>query len=179
MSLVFGEIKKNLLIYLTHLSVYEYIAYGWVILLFIFLLIFSIVISSKKPILSVFLIFFNFVFLVFSPLFVSVLMDKSVRKTKIFIEKRERLHYGNSLIVEGKVINIGKIDFDMCKVNMKVYKVSKSFLKNYLYLLKPLGKKTIWIRKPLKRKNQESFKIVLDPFYYKGDFNISVKAECY
>ncbi len=179
MNQIILGIKRDIINYITHLSIYDYISYVWVLLLFILVLTLSIIISNKRPILSIFLIFFNFVFLVFSPLFIDILMQKSVKKSKVIIEKQEFLHYGNSFIVEGKVKNLGKIDFKECKIKVKIYKFSKNFLKKYFYLLKPLRKKTIWIKDLIPKKGQKGFRVVIDKINYKKDLNISVKAECY
>lgn len=141
MNQIILGIKRDILNYLTHLTIYDYIAYAWALLLFILVLALSIIISNKRPIFSIFLIFFDFVFLVFSPLFVDIFMQKSIKKTKVIIEREEFLHYGNSLIIEGEVENLGKIDFKECKVKVRIYRFSKNILKKYLYLLKPLQKK--------------------------------------
>ncbi len=179
MNQIILGVKRDIINYITHLSAYDYIAYAWVFLLFILVLTLSIIISNKRPIFSIFLIFLNFVFLIFSPLFVDIFMQKSVKKSKVIIEKQEFLHYGNSLIIEGKVKNLGKIDFKECKVKVRVYKFSKNFLKRYFYLLKPLRKKTIWIKDLIPKKGQKGFRVVIDKIKFKKDLNISVKAECY
>ncbi|NPA81074.1 MAG: DUF2393 domain-containing protein [Epsilonproteobacteria bacterium] len=172
-------IKRDIITYLAHLTWYDYLAYGWVFLLFIVILILFIILSQKKPILSTVFIFLDFVFLVFSPVLIDSFMNKTVKRADVNITSQKYLHFGHSLIIEGEVKNLGKVDFKECKVKTSVYKVSKNSIKSYLYKLKPLRRRTIWIKKPVPKRKSAEFRVVIDNFRYGGDFNVSVKAECY
>ena len=171
-------LKENLLEYIHHLSLYDYMAYGWVLLFFVIFLILSILISSKKPLLSVVFILLNFTFLLFSPLMINTFMNKTVRKNSVKIIKIDYLHFSKALIVSAKIKNEGKVDFKECKVKAKIIKQSKNAFKNFLYGLKPLKKRTIFIKDKITKQSSMEFKVVFDNFDYKKDYNVTIKAEC-
>ena len=73
--------------------------------------------------------------------------------------------------------NESKVDFKSCKITASVFKSSKNIIKKHIYPLKPLKKMSIWQENILKGETQE-FKIIIEPFTYKKDYNISIKASC-
>ncbi len=175
-----ASIKQDLLNYIHHLTLYEYVAFGWVVFFFITLLIFSIIIANKKPLLATILIVFNFSLLILSPILIKILMNNTIKKSEVKILNQEHLKFSKSIIVQGEVINKGKIDFKECEIKGRIYKISSNSLKNFLYKLKPLKKKKIILKKRLPKKASLEFRLVFNNFVYpKNDFNVTVNAECY
>ena len=175
-----SSIKENVLDYIHHLTLYDYIAFGWILLFFILLLIFSILISSKRPILATIFILFDFLLFIFSPILVKTFINQTVKKTQIEIINNERLIFGKSVIVTAKIVNKGKIDFKECEIKGRIVKAGNNFLKNFIYKLKPLKKRTIFIKEKIPKNSSYEFKMVFNDFKYaKNDYNISIKAECY
>jgi len=123
-------------------------------------------------------ILLNFAFLILSPILVNSFMSKTVRKNSIKIIKTDYLHFSKALIVSAKIKNEGKVDFKECKVKAKIIKQSKNAFKNFLYGLKPLKKRTIFIKDKIIKQDSLEFKVVFNHFDYKKDYNVTIKAEC-
>jgi len=175
-----NSLKESVLNYIHHLTVYEYIAFGWVLFLFTTLLILSVMIANKKPFFSLLLILFNFTLLSLSPILIKIFMEKTVKRAEVRILKQEYLRFGKSVIVEGTVTNKGKIDFRECEIKGKIVKIGSNSLKNLLYLLKPLKRKKIFLKKKLQKGKSLEFRLVFNDFKRsKKDYNVTVDAECY
>ena len=90
---------------------------------------------------------------------------------------QKRLSFTPAVVVNGTLINESKFDFSSCKITASAYKSSKNIIKKYIYPLKPLKKMSIIEENILKGQTRE-FKIIVEPFTYSKDYNISIKASC-
>ncbi len=98
-------------------------------------------------------------------------------KNETAIVSQKRLNFTDAVVVYGKVKNISNRDFKSCKITAKAYKVSSNELKNYLLQFKIIKKASI-IESDIAMGNEREVKLIIEPFTYKGDYNISLGADC-
>ena len=80
-------------------------------------------------------------------------------------------------MLKGSLTNESEFDFSTCKITANVHKVSKNSLKNYIYKFKTLKKMSI-IEDSIAKKQTIKFKIIVEPFTYSKDYNITLGAKC-
>ena len=173
------NLKESLLTYIDHLLIYDYMAFGWLILIFLLLLFLSLGILRKKPILALFLIIFDFCFLIIAPFAIKWYLDDKLRPNETETTLIKQLKYSDALIVEGNVTNNSKFDFVTCKTHVDILKDYKNEYKNKLSFINPLIKRSILLKTPPKKAEKVTFRIVISPFEYKADFNVTAYSECY
>ncbi len=166
-------------LYFKYLSYYDYIGFGVIGVLFLLLFILSLMLLFKRPLLGSILTILSFLVLPFGIYGVKILLDKSIRKSAIQIIKLKPLHYSKSLLIEAKIKNLSRIDFKTCLVRLEIVKKSNSKLKNFLYRLKPLKIKSIYLNKTIKRGSVYTLKEILDNIVYLEDSNMTAKINCY
>jgi len=170
------SITEKITAFLDELIKYDYILFGTVFTLFILFIILAIVLRKKVAI-SIFLIIFSFVILTLGPTLGYIKMHEYLYKNSCELVSQKRLSFTPAIVVNGTITNESKLDFKSCKITANVYKSSKNIIKKYIYPLKPFKKMSIVQGNILKGETQE-FKIIVEPFTYKKDYNISIKASC-
>ncbi len=166
-------------LYLENLTVYDKVALIWLVLTFLILLIFGLYFLRKKPIFSLFCIIFSFIFLGFGFFGVKYLIDVTIRKNIVTIAKIKPLHFSNSVIIEGSIENLGKINFKECIVNLKITRHSSNRIKNFINLLKPIRNESIFINRLIPKNQSYKFKTIVNNIIYKKDYNTTAHAICY
>ena len=174
-----NNLKQSLIEYLNTFTIYDYLSYGWLIATFFTILMLATLIAKKKPTLSIFLVLFSFMILIAGPIGVKIFLDNTIRKSVIKTIDIKQLNFSDSLIIKGELQNISKIDFQKCTIKASVIKYSNNLLKDTLNNLKPLRDKSITIDKQIKRDDFLPFKIVINNFKYKKDFNVTLSANCF
>jgi len=173
------NLKMSLVDYVNSLTIYDYIAFGWLIFLLFILLLLSVLLFRKKPKLASFLLFIVFITMFTGPVFTKIFLDKTVRKVEIVDQNHTLLNFSKSLIVTGKLYNKSKIDFYICHVSAKVLKVSDNKYKNIINSIKPIRKKSIIIDVNISKNEYKEFKMIFEEFKYKNNYNVITVAECY
>ncbi len=173
------QLKENLLDYLHTLTLYDYTAFGWLLFLFLIILTLAVLLGRKKPTLALFLIMIVILLMFVAPFGIKYFLDKTVRKVEVVTDKISKLHFASSLIVTGHLINSGKIPYQKCRINAKVFKINDNKYKNILNNLKPLRNKTIVVEKNISQGQEAMFKIVFDKFTYSKEYNVTLSAGCY
>ncbi len=173
------NLKISLVDYVNSLTLYDYLAYGWLVFLLFLLLLLSVLLFRKKPNLASFLLLISFISMFVGPVFIKIFLDKTVRKVEVIDQNNTLLNFSNSLIVTGKLQNRGKIDFYVCHVSVKVLKASEDKYKNILNSIKPIRKKSIIIDANISKNKNREFKVIFEEFKYKNGYNIVVSSECY
>jgi len=125
------------------------------------------------------LIFVSILLLFAGPFGVKYFLDQSVRKVEVVKDEVVKLNYLPELIIKGHLINIGKVDYHGCTIEAKILKSDPNRYKNILYSLKPLYKKSIYLDKNVSIKERVDFKMVIENFVYKKDFNVTLSGVCY
>jgi hypothetical protein len=168
------EILKHYLHYSFHsLTKYDYMAIGWI--LFLGFLLIVLALFLKKRALSYSLLFIGLFLLFFGAPVIKYAMDRYMRPAEIAVTKVKPLRYSHSLIVEGSVHNIGKIDYSACDLILSIYR-PRTALKELAALLRPMRVQIDHLSTPLERDASKPFRIIVDHFNNGIDFNVSVQA---
>ena len=168
--------KEKLLTFIDGLIMYDYILFGVSFTLFILFIILALLLR-RKLILAVFILLLGFATLVLGPTLGYLQMHKYLFKNSVHVISQKKLNFVQAVILKGTVTNESKFDFSECKITAEVYKVTKNKYKNYLFRLKPFMKMSI-IQRDLPKGQTREFKIIIEPFQYQKDFNVSVGANC-
>jgi len=174
-----GELKFSIFNYIEHFSIYDYMAYIWLLLTFLTLLFLSLLFIKKSIKLSIIIILFSLIILFTGPFVLKYFLDKIIRPVKISNVSYKKLHFSNTLIVDSSIKNLSKKPYSFCQIDTIVYKPSNSKLKNLINKLKPIKYMTIIIKRELKVGAIMKNRVTFYNFTYNGDINISVDAECY
>jgi len=166
----------NLTTFIDGLIIYDYILFGSVFAVFLLLTILGIVLRHKKA-LAIFLIFISFTTLIAGSTVGYIKMHQFLYKNTISLLSQKQLTYTKAVIVHGTVKNISKFNFKNCKLTASAYKVSGNSFKDYLFKFNPFKKMSILENDILKGQDRE-FKIIIEPFTYSKDYNISLGADC-
>ncbi len=168
--------KEKLLTFVHGLIMYDYILFGLSFFLFILFVILALLLRKKLG-LALFFLLLGFTTLVLGPTLGYMQMHKYLFKNSTKLLSQKRLHFVQAVIVKGKITNESKFNFTECKITAEVYKVTKNKYKNYLFKLKPFQKMSI-LEQNLQKGETREFKIIVEPFTYKKDYNISLGASC-
>jgi len=164
--------------FLAQLHTYDYYAFIWITLIFVLLLILSIVMTKKSPPKAVLIMLSAFVILLAGPFISFHLIHNFVYKTELNVDLIKKLHYSKSLVVKGTLRNKGIEDFGNCVIKADVFKTNQNSLKDFVSKLKPMKNKTIFIDKKIVPGEIHIFNFIIEPYEYRGDFNVSLEASC-
>jgi len=169
-------LKEKIAAFISNLIIYDYILFGTVLFLFLLFIILAILLR-RKTVLSITLLLLSFSSLVLGPSFGYMQMHKILFKNSTKLISHKKLSFTPAIVVNGTITNESNFDFNSCKITASAYKASENPIKKYLYPLKPLRKMSIVEENILKGESKE-FKIIVEPFNYENDYNISIKARC-
>ncbi|MEA2091021.1 MAG: DUF2393 domain-containing protein [Campylobacterota bacterium] len=168
--------KSKITAFLDGLITYDYILFGSIFGLFILLIILGILLR-RKIVLAIFLILLSFMILFIGPIIGYIKMHEFLFKNSVELISQKKLSFTKAVVVKGKITNESKYSFKECKITARAHKVSKKKLKNYLYSFKSFKKMSILEHDIVVGETRE-FKIIVEPFTYSKDYNISLGAKC-
>jgi len=168
--------KEKLLTFIDGLIMYDYILFTASFILFILFVVLALLLRKKLFIALVFILL-GFATLILGPTLGYMQMHQYLFKNSTKILSQKKLNFVQAVVVKGTLTNESKFNFAKCKITAEVYKVSKNKYKNYLLKLKPFQKMSILERDVPKGQTRE-FKIIIEPFTYQKDYNISLGASC-
>jgi len=169
-------LKAKIQEFINSLILYDYILFGSILILFVLLIVLAILLRHRLG-LAVTMVLLAFVLFVAGPPLGYIELHKYLFKNEVTLIAKKELHFTPAVIVEGSLKNLSKFDFKECKITADFYRVTKNKYKNYIYKLKPFKKKTI-IEKDIVRGETRNFKMIIEPFSYKKEYNISLGASC-
>lgn len=158
------------------LIMYDYILFGGVFFLFFLFIILAIVLRKKTG-LSIFMILLSFLILSLGPTIGYSQMHQYLFKNSVSTISQNRLEFTPAIVVRGVLKNESELDFKSCEITASAFKTSKNGLKNFVYSLKTLKKASI-LEEYVAKGDTRAFKIIIEPFTYAKDYNISLKASC-
>lgn len=160
------------------LSFYDYI--GFFLSLFIFILfIMMALILRKHTKRSLLLVSFGFVALFSGPVFAHSLIKKTIFLSDTNVMQVKQLFYSDTLLIKGKLNYKGMKDANHCLVEAKLHKQGSNVVKSFVYSLKAFRSGKHKIDKLFAKGDSADFKIVIEPFNYQGDYNVTVNSGCY
>ncbi len=156
--------------------IYDYILFGSVVTLFVLLIVLAILLRHKL-ILAIFLVLLAFTMFLFAPTLGYIGLHKFLFKNHTELIDQKKLNFSQAVVVKGRLVNDSNFDFKSCKITASAYKITTNKYKNYIYELKPFKKMSI-VEKDVKKAQTREFKIIIEPFTYRQDYNISLGANC-
>ena len=168
--------KEKLLAFLHTLTLYDYIYFGAVFLIFILLILATLLLRHKIT-LALFILLLAILDISIGPTFGFSLFHNYLFKKNITITKAKKLHFVKAVVIEGKLKNESKFNFKTCRLNATIYKETHNKYKNLLFRLKPLKHATLVV-KDIKKGSETKFKFLVEPFNYKKDIDVSVDGVC-
>lgn len=168
--------KSKIQAFLDSLIMYDYILFGASFVLFILFIILGIVLRKKVG-LAIFLILLAFSILILSPTIGRIQMHDFLFSNTTTLSSQKKLQFTEAIVVKGVLENTSRFNFESCKITANVHKVSKNALKNYIWQFKTIKKMSI-LEKNIAKGKSIPFKIIVEPFRYSRDYNITLGAKC-
>ena len=168
--------KEKITAFIHNLLIYDYILFGSIFALFILLILLAILLRNRLKT-AVFFILLAFAVLFLGPTVGYLELHKYLFKNSTELISQKRLHFVKAIVVKGKITNESKLDFKECKITATVFKSSTNRLKNYIYRFKPLKKMSI-IEYDIPKGSTKMFKMIVEPFAYPRDYNLTLQASC-
>jgi len=168
--------KEKITAFLNNLIMYDYILFGGILALFVLLIILAIVLRRHLGF-AIFLVLLSFATISIGSIVGYIEMHKYIFKNSVKLTSQKKLHFTPAVVVRGKITNISKLNFTTCTVTASAFKVTKNKYKNMLLKYKPFEKMSMTIPN-LKKGESSDFKMLIEPFTYNKDYNISLEADC-
>lgn len=168
--------SNKILTFLNGLTNYDYALFGGIFILFLLLLVITLLLR-KKPLLSITILLLSIILLVLGPVIGYIELHKFIYKNSCKVTSIKELQFTPAVVVTGTITNESKRDFSTCKISAKLYKVSHNRVLDKIYTLKPFKKMSI-IENDIEKNETRSVKIIVEPFGYKNDYNVSLGADC-
>jgi hypothetical protein len=162
--------------FIDNLILQDYILFGSVFTLFVLFIILAIVLRKKLG-LAIFFILLSICILFLGPTVGYIQMHKYLFKNKTIITHQKKLEFTKAVVIYGNITNESKFNFQECKIKASAYKVTKNEYRNYLLKFKPFKKMSIVEENIVKGETRE-FKMIMEPFTYSKDYNISIQGSC-
>lgn len=169
--------KQQINNFLADLVMYDYIFFASVALLFILLLVLAVILRRRLT-LAVLLIFVAFIELVLGSTLGYKSMHAYLYKAELTVTEVKALEFTEALVIKGKVANASKLPFTKCDITAGAYKVSGNSLLDTLYPLNPFAKASIVVERPLAIGESAEYKIIIEPFTYSREYNITTGVHC-
>lgn len=154
----------------------DYMLFLGVLFLFLLFIILAVVLRNRLK-MAIFLVLIAFLIVVVGPTYGYMKMHEMLFKNNIELLSQKKLSFVEAVVVKGKITNTSKRDFKECKITASAHKISSNKLKNYIYELKPFQKMSIVTGNLLQGETKE-FKIIVEPFRYQKNYNISLEGDC-
>ncbi len=168
--------KEKITAFLDDLIMYDYVLFGGAFILFILFIILGLVLRKKVGF-AIFFILLVFTILFLAPTLGYIKMHAYLFKNSTTLLTQKRLEFTDAIVVKGSLKNESKRNFRECKITAKVHKVSRNKVRNYLFKFKTIKKMSI-IENDIMKDETRNFKIIISPFTYSRDYNITLGASC-
>lgn len=170
-------LKEMIQAFVRSLHPYDYILFGISGALFVLILLLAIVLRKKTGF-SLFLVLLSFIIIIAGPIAGYQYIHSTIYKTELSEVTIKRLEFSEAVIIKGSLKNLGKQSYTNCKISAHAYKGADNFLEELVHPLKPFQKMSIVQTERLEIDQSRDFKIILEPFTYSKEYNISIKANC-
>jgi len=156
---------------------YDYVLFGISGALFLLVLFLAILLREKVG-LSLFLVLLSFIILIAGPIMGYNYIHANIYKTEISELTIKKLEFSQAVVIKGTLTNLGKVNFKKCEISSSAYKGASNFLEEIVFPLKPFMKRSIIEEEIIDINNSIDFKLLLEPFTYSNEYNISLKVNC-
>lgn len=168
--------KTQITTFVNELLIYDFILFGSSFLLFILFIVLGILLRQKTAI-AVLTVLFSFMILFLAPTLGYVKMHEYLFKYKTQLLSEKKLTFNNAIVVKGLITNESKRFFKNCNIKASAIKVDANKLKSYIFSFKPIVTSQI-LEQNIDINETREFKIIVEPYHYEGDYNITIGAKC-
>ncbi len=168
--------KENIKVFIEGLIQFDYILFGSSFVLFILLIILAILLRRTVA-LSLFIALLSFSTLFLAPTLGYIKMHEYLFKNNTQLLSQQKLIFTEAVVVKGTLSNESKFNFKVCKITASIYKVTGNKVKDLIFPFNPFQKMLIE-EADIKIGETRDFKMIIEPFTYANDYNVSVKADC-
>ncbi len=172
-----NALKETLQAFIKTLHPYDYLFFGISGALFLLILLLAILLRKRVG-LSLFLVLLAFIIIISGPIAGYQYIHSTIYKTELKEMLIKRLEFSEAVVIKGKLTNLGKQSYHTCAITAKAYQGADNFLEALVYPLKPFQQMTIIDKESLDINQTREFKMILEPFTYSKEYNISVQASC-
>lgn len=169
--------KAKITDFIHHLLIYDYLLFGGIILAFLLILILAILLRNRLG-LAVFLVIFAFGVLTAGPVIGYIQLHNYLFRNTAKAEQVKKLEFTEALLVRGTITNGSKRPFAECTLHAGVHKVKHNRYIDPIYPYIPFKKSSLHVAGPVQGGETMPFKLIIEPFRYTGDFNVTLKADC-
>ncbi len=171
-----NQLRSTILSFVESLHDYDYILFAISGALFFLILLLAIILRKKTGF-SLLLVLLAFIIIISGPIVGYNYIHSTIFKTEINDLTIKELEFSEAVVIKGTLTNLGKQSFKKCTISSKAYKGATNFLEELVYPLKPFQKMSI-LKKDINMSESVDFKMILEPFTYSKEYNISIKANC-
>lgn len=168
--------ESKITTFLQELILYDYVLFGGGFILFILFITLGLILR-KKMLIAIFFILLGFGTLIATPTYLYKMMHEYLFKNTTTLTQQKRLEYTDAIVLKGHIINESKLNFNACTITAAVHKKSKNKYRNYVLQFKPIKKMSI-LETNILRGETRYFKMIVEPFNYSKDYNITLGAFC-
>jgi len=168
--------KEKITAFIQNLITYDYILFASSFVLFILFVVLSLLLKRKVG-LSIFFILVSFAILFLGPTLGYIKMHQYLFKNSIELISQKKLTFVKAIVVKGTLTNESKFDFKSCKITASAYKITGNVIKDLIYPFKPLSSMSIF-ETGINKGEIREFKVIIEPFTYENDYNISIGGNC-
>lgn len=169
--------KKHVIDFLHTLSLYDYLLFGGIIFVFLFLLVLSIFLRHKQT-LALILVILALITLLIAPIGGYIALHALVYEHTIKLTTVKDLEFTKALLVKGDINNTSKETFKECALYIGVSKISPIKPLNKLYPYFPFRRQTLIIKDPIAPNESKTFKLLIQPFHYTKRHSVTVIGHC-
>jgi hypothetical protein len=104
-------------------------------------------------------------------------MHDMIYKHTVSITSEKKLIFTKAVVVYGTIKNESTRNFKSCKIKVRIFKQGEDKFKNFINRFKPYKQRLIEEDSILKEETR-IFKIIVEPFIYEKNYDVSIGAVC-
>ena len=168
--------KEKILEFIHGLSNYDYILFAGLFFVFLLLLILTLLLRKRAFFASVFLIL-SLITLFVGPFVGYIQLHDYLYKNSSKITEIKVLEFSPALVVLGHITNESQRDFSTCKINVNIFKVAHNQILDAIFPYSPFQTMQV-TETDIAKGETRDLKIIVEPFSYKQDYNVSLGVDC-
>ncbi|MEE3776769.1 DUF2393 family protein [Campylobacter sp. CX2-4080-23] len=172
-----NSILDTIKFYINNFGFYDYIAISWVVLLFFALLVLALYMLFKKPMLALFILFFNFGGLGAGLFYSLKFIDNTIRPRELIMAPLRQLYYADIMIADINITNTSKKIFKKCRVKLSFHNIGKNSIQNLKFRLTPF-RTQIAIIQGVEPGQTKEIKFTIKDFRPQN-YNTILNSECF
>jgi len=171
------ELRSTLQAFVATLHTYDYILFGAFGAFFLLLLLLAIVLR-KKTATSLLLVVLALISIVAGPIIGYKYIHSILYKTEVSDLQIKQLEFTQALIIKGTLTNLGKENYRKCTISADAYEGASNFFEEFIHPFSPFQKVSIQKDEDLNISESIEFKLIMEPFTYSNEYNLSIKVNC-